>query len=88
MYPYDHLEIRCPRLGHEIAFSYCRRESGDLPCHRTIKCWQAFFPVEAHLREILSTNRWHSLIGQKPPDKVTALIDLIEQAKARVKGTA
>ena len=25
--PADDYEIRCPRLGHQIYFSYCRRES-------------------------------------------------------------
>lgn len=85
---YDHLEIRCPRLGHDLNFSYCRRESGDLPCLRTIKCWQMFFPVEAHLREILSAAQWEHFSRQSPPDKMTTLIDLIEQAKARVKSKA
>jgi len=88
MHQYDHLEIRCPRLGHELNFSYCRREAGDLPCHRTIKCWQAFFPVEAHLSESLSAAEWERFLRQSPGDKMTNLIDLIEQAKARVKSRA
>jgi hypothetical protein len=82
---YDHLEIRCPRLGHELSFSYCRREAGDMPCHRAIKCWQVFFPVEAHLREILSAAQWELFLQQSPLDKMTTLIDLIEQARTRVK---
>jgi len=85
MHAYDHLEIRCPRLGHELNFSYCRTEAGDMPCHRTIKCWQAFFPVEAHLKEILSEAQRERFSRQSQPDKMTTLIDLIEQAKARVK---
>jgi hypothetical protein len=85
---YNHLEIRCPRLGHELNFSYCRREAGDLPCQRTIKCWQAFFPVEAHLRESLSAAEWGRFLRQSPGDKMTTIIDLIEQAKARVKSKA
>ena len=85
MNPYDDLEIRCPRLGHELKFSYCRREAGDLPCHRTIKCWQPFFPVEAHLQEILSAEQWGRFSQQTPGEKIPTLIDLIEQAKKRVK---
>jgi hypothetical protein len=81
----DDLEIRCPQLGHELKFSYCRREAGDLPCHRIIKCWQPFFPVESYLREILSVTQWERFSERVPPDKMTTLIDLIEQAKKRTK---
>jgi hypothetical protein len=88
MHRYDNLEIRCPRLGHELKFSYCRRESGDLPCHRTIRCWQPFFPVEAYLGEILSAAEWERFSRQGPGDKMTTLIDLIERAKSRGKGKA
>jgi hypothetical protein len=88
MNAYDHLEIRCPRLGHELNFSYCRREAGDLPCHRTIQCWQAFFPVEAYLRENMSAAEEERFFRQIPGNKMTTLIDLIEQAKARLKSKA
>lgn len=85
MQRYDHLEIRCPKLGHELTFSYCRREGGDLPCQRTVKCWQSFFPVEAYLREALPTEAWERFSRMAPADKMTTLIDLIEQAKKRTK---
>ncbi len=88
MYAYDHLEIRCPRLGHELNFSYCRTEAGDQPCQRTIQCWQAFFPVETHLREKMSAAQRERFSRQIPRDKMTTLIDLIEQAKTRVKSKA
>lgn len=88
MHSYDDLEIRCPRLGHEIKFSYCRREAGALPCHQTIKCWQVFFPVDVHLRGILSASEWELFSRQVPKDKVTTIIDLIEQAKSRLNSGA
>jgi hypothetical protein len=28
--PEDDYEIRCPRLGHQISFSYCRSENRGL----------------------------------------------------------
>jgi hypothetical protein len=88
MHRYDHLEIRCPRLGHELKFSYCRREAGDLPCHRTIQCWQASFPVEVFLKEFLSAVQWERFSGQVPKDKMSTLLDLIERAKSRGKSEA
>ncbi len=78
---YDHLEIRCPRLGGEVTFSYCKVEGGDLPCPRTILCWQPYFPVEAHLRDKLTKTQWNSCFNQEPKAKVTTLIELIEGAK-------
>ena len=47
----DDLIARCPRLGHEVPFSYCEKEAGALPCRQVVRCWEARFPVEAHLRE-------------------------------------
>jgi hypothetical protein len=85
MNKYDALEIRCPRLGHELTFAYCRREAGDLPCQRAIKCWESFFPVETHLRESLTPGEWERFAGQVPQDKRVTLFDLIEQARARVR---
>ena len=78
---YDHLEIRCPRLGGEVTFSYCRVEGGDLPCPRIMICWQPYFPVEAYLRENLTQSQWDRLFNQPPTDKITTLVELIEKAK-------
>lgn len=80
---YDHLEIRCPRLGHEIGFSYCRQESGDLPCPRILSCWRPFFPVESFVKGYLPPDLWEGFIRQAPREKVITLVDLIEAAKKR-----
>ena len=82
---YRHLEIRCPRLGGEVTFSYCEREGGDKPCMRIVPCWSPFFPVEMYLKESLSREVWERFSGQTPKDKVSTLIELIEAAKIRAK---
>ena len=79
--PHDDKITRCPRLGDEIAFAYCLRESGNLPCARILACWQAAFDVAAVLREHLSPADWDKFQCQPPRDKVTSLIEIIEQAK-------
>jgi hypothetical protein len=83
MEKYDHLEVRCPRLGGEVRFSYCRKEGGDVPCLRIITCWYSYFPVEQHLRAGMTADSWDSFVGQMPKDKITTLIELIEEAKKR-----
>lgn len=80
---YDGREIRCPKLGHELTFAYCRREGGNLPCLRSIRCWEAFFPVGSFLKETLDSETWDAFCRQAPPDRMTTLLDLIEKAKIR-----
>ncbi len=82
---YDDLEIRCPKLGGEVTFSYCQKEEGDSPCPRIIVCWQPRIPVESYLKDVLTAAQWDRCFNQKPKDKVTTLIELIEEAKKRVK---
>ena len=81
--PYDNLELRCPKLGGEIQFSYCRIEGGDIPCARIIGCWQPYFPVETYLRAKLTQTQWDRCFNRAPKDKVVGLIELIEAAKRR-----
>ena len=80
---HDAREIRCPKLGHELTFAYCRREGGNLPCARIIRCWETFFPVEGFLKETLDAGTWDAFCHQSPPDKMTTLLGLIEKAKTR-----
>lgn len=80
---YDRLEIRCPRLGGGVPFSYCQEEGGDFPCPRVITCWQPYFPVEDYLKDKLTPAQWDRLFNQAPKHKVTSLVELIEAAKKR-----
>jgi hypothetical protein len=83
--PGDDYLIRCPRLGHQITFSYCRSENRGHPCFKTLDCWYEHFEVEVFLRGELSPDEWESLFGGPPKPKMLSLIELIEQAKKRKK---
>jgi hypothetical protein len=82
---YDHLEIRCPKLGGQVTFAYCRREAGTLPCQRTVICWHCRFPVEAFLKSVLTEEGWAAWTNQSPKEKMTSLLELIEAAKERLQ---
>lgn len=82
---YDHLEIRCPKLGGQVTFSYCRMEGGSLPCQRTIICWQARFPVEALLKSVMTEEDWETWTQQRPKEKMLSIMELIEAAKERLQ---
>jgi hypothetical protein len=82
---YDHLEIRCPKLGGQVTFAYCRREGGALPCLRTIVCWQSRFSVEAFLKSILEQEAWNRWSNHQPQEKMATLLELIEAARQRLQ---
>lgn len=81
---YDKVEIRCPKLGCEITFAYCKQEQGDLPCARTIGCWKPYFPVEEYLKEILSDvdkERFHNARSQGRMATIFETVDRIKSQK-------
>jgi hypothetical protein len=80
---YKNIELRCPRLGGEVNFSYCEREGGNIPCIRIISCWNPYFPVEMYLKKKMTKDAWERFSCYIPKDKVTTLIELIETAKKR-----
>ncbi len=82
--PHDHKLIRCPKLGDEMTFAYCREEADHLPCARIIPCWQAAFDVAAWLKENLSPEQWERFTSAPPRDKMSSLIEIIEKAKKQL----
>jgi len=81
----DNLERRCPRLGGDVAFSYCKScEKGQAPCLKVLDCWWERFDVEAHMQRCLSSEAFNRIAQHRPaPDKVASLVDLIRQAQER-----
>lgn len=78
--PGDEYRIRCPRLGHQVPFSYCRNENRGIPCFKTLDCWYEHFLVGAHLREALTPEQWDEAFSSPPKPKMLSLLELIEQA--------
>lgn len=75
--------IRCPRLGHEVPFSYCQQESNPFPCERIVSCWGQLLPVERIIREGMDVETWTAYVKRIPQHKISTLVDLITQAQAR-----
>ena len=82
---FDNLERRCPRLGGQIAFKYCRTCGDDLiVCSKIIDCWWEKFDVMNYCQKLLPEESFHLLIQNRPKAKITSLIEIIEQAKRRI----
>ena len=81
--PDDTFQIRCSKLGHQIPFSYCRKENFGLPCIKTLNCWFPHFKVEAYLREELSPEEFERAFEKNAKPKMQTLMELIDQAQKR-----
>jgi len=81
--PEDSFSIRCPRLGHQINFSYCRHENRGLPCFKTLDCWYNYFDVHAYLMDKLAEEDFQKIFLERGKPKIFSLVDLIEQAKEK-----
>jgi hypothetical protein len=78
---------RCPRLGHELNFGYCRRETRGKPCRLILDCWWERFDVRAFLQANLpaeTMSQVESASASPPPSKMLSLVEIIEQAKKRM----
>lgn len=79
--------LRCRRLGHEVAFGYCRQETAGRPCRLILDCWWERFDVRAFLRAHLPAEVTADVernANSPPPSKVLSLLDLIQQTKTRL----
>ena len=79
--PGDDFEIRCPRLGHQISFSYCLSENMGLPCFKTLDCWHTYFEAEDFFRNRLTPEQMEQIFKKRTTPKMLSLMELIEQAK-------
>ncbi len=76
---------RCPKLGHQVEFVYCRQPGGELPCSKLLDCWWETFDAEAFLRAHYTPEQI-ALIHRSAKDKRVTLWELIEQARRRTGG--
>lgn len=81
--PEESVSIRCPRLGHQINFPYCRSENSGFPCFKTLDCWYNHFDVRTYFTDKLTKEDFKKTFLDKGKPKVFSLFDLIEQAKVR-----
>lgn len=79
--PKEDVLIRCPRLGHEIYFNYCRFENNGLPCFKTLDCWFNYFDVQTHLKEKMTVEDFEKVFLNVARPKIHALFDLIQKTK-------
>jgi len=81
---YDDLVIRCPRVGGDVNFLYCRSENNMLPCGWIVGCWQNKIDINRFLEEHYSGDELARIFALPKP-RVESLLKMIEKAKERKK---
>jgi len=78
---HDHLvHWRCPQLGGEVPFRYCRKVAGGLPCPRIVGCWKTVFDIEAFLERHYDLDELEALWNRPRPDKIVQLAEFVARA--------
>ena len=77
---FDDKTIRCPRVGGEVTFRFCRFENNMLPCRFIAGCWQGQMDIAAFLDEHYSEDELDRIFASPKP-KVESLVGLMEKAK-------
>ena len=73
--------IRCPMLGGEVPFQYCRTVNEDLPCRKIIICWEFRIEIGKFLNENYSVEQIQRALAPPSKTRIETLIELIEKAK-------
>ena len=82
---HDNRSRRCPMLGHDVPFSYCRQPGKEIPCRKIFDCWWETLDIKAFIENHYST-AIQTAISAPPKPKVLSLLELIEQAGRRSAG--
>ncbi len=78
---YDALIIRCPQLGGEVPFGYCRTVHEDLPCRSIMVCWEFRIEISTFLGEHFSVDQIQRALTPPAKTRLDTILDLVEKAK-------
>ncbi len=78
---FDDLEVRCPMLGGEVTFRYCRRLDQGLPCRRALVCFAHAFPVETYFRHLLHATTFERCFAPPEQGRYEHLLETFSKAR-------
>jgi hypothetical protein len=81
---YDDQTIRCPRIGGEVNFLFCRTENNMLPCRWIIGCWEGRMEIQSFLEDHYTVEELEQIFVP-PKSKMKSLVNLVEKAKKSTK---
>ena len=84
---FDTLLQRCPMLGHEVNFSYCREPGQEVPCRKIFDCWFEKMDIQSFVAKHYSDEIQRAIL-QPPKQKMHSLFEIIEEARKNAASTA
>ncbi len=85
---HDALITRCPQLGGEVPFKYCRTVNEDLPCRKVMVCWEFRIEISKFLGEHYPIDQIEQFLASPTKTRLDTILDLIEKAKGVEKDGA
>ncbi len=80
----DNLETRCPRLGGPVTFHYCRYAADNLPCSRSLICWQNHFPVHEYLGRLMTKEEWVDAFEKPSAERLDRILTIAAETSDRL----
>jgi len=78
---HDTLIIRCPQLGGEVPFHYCRTVNENLPCRRIMVCWELRIDISKFLSDHYSADQIQRALAPPTQTRIETILEIIEKAK-------
>jgi hypothetical protein len=72
--------IRCPRIGGEVNFLFCRTENNMLPCRWIAGCWKERMEIQTFLEDHYTKEELEQIFTP-PKSKMESLVTLVEKTK-------
>ena len=77
---YDALEIRCPALGHQLSFKYCRSANENAPCRKILDCWFQRINIQEFIAEHYSEAELQRITAEPKP-KLVSILEIISRVQ-------
>ena len=81
---FDTIPIRCPRLGGDAHFRFCRTSEEPF-CHRIIVCWAEKIDIGEFLARHYTPEQIHSGLERKSGPKLDQILKAAEKAKEKTE---
>ena len=82
---FDHVGARCPKLGGEVTFAYCRVLADGLPCSRALVCFERKFPVAEFFARILTEESYQRCFAGDDLGRYERFLAAVSAARDRVE---
>jgi hypothetical protein len=77
---FDTITIRCPRLGGDAHFKFCRTSEEPF-CHRIIVCWAERVDIGSFLARHYTPEQIHLGLERKSGGKLNQILNAADKAR-------